>query len=138
MKRRVCTTNDRGQMTLLVGLFLFFFSLLSSALGETQPFKTDHRKRPFLPPILLDAKQMINEGRKTFRFDTFGDEAFWGDTLRLHEAIAGQDNGGIGGGVSPNTALAVGLKVDKRALTKRHLRKRLKGGKSTWMIPQPR
>ena len=28
-------------------------------------------------------------GRQIFRFDTFGDEAFWGDTLKLHQAIAG-------------------------------------------------
>ena len=32
---------------------------------------------------------MFVEGRETFRFDTFGDEVFWGDTLRLHEAIVG-------------------------------------------------
>jgi hypothetical protein len=32
----------------------------------------------------------ILRGRKIFRFDTFGDEAFWGDTLGLHRAIAGR------------------------------------------------
>ena len=31
----------------------------------------------------------ILRGRKIFRYDTFGDEAFWGDTLGLHRAIAG-------------------------------------------------
>ena len=62
------------------------------------------------------ADQLIQEGRKTFRYDTFGDEAFWGGTLRLHEAIAGAANGGVGPGVSPKTALAVGLKVDVDAL----------------------
>jgi len=55
-------------------------------------------------------------GRKTFRFDTFGDEAFWGGQLRLHEAIAGEANGGVGPGLSPNQALALGLKVDAEAL----------------------
>lgn len=64
----------------------------------------------------LRALNMIEEGRRTFRFDTFGDEVFWGDTLRLHQAIAGQDLGGVGPGVSPRTALAVGLKVDSAAL----------------------
>ena len=59
---------------------------------------------------------MVDEGRQIFRFDTFGSEAFWGDALRLHEAIAGEGNGGVGGGVSPKTALAVGLKVDAEAL----------------------
>jgi hypothetical protein len=58
----------------------------------------------------------IVEGRNTFRFDTFGDEAFWGDTLQLHQAIQGSGFGGVGPGVSPRTALAVGLKVDSDAL----------------------
>jgi hypothetical protein len=59
---------------------------------------------------------LVAAGRDTFRFDTFGDEAFWGDTLKLHEAIEGSRFGGVGAGVSPKTALAVGLKVDVRAL----------------------
>src|SRR2546422_10219124 len=58
----------------------------------------------------------LEDGRQTFRFNTFGDEAFWGDALQLHRAIAGSPNGGIGPGVSPKTALAVGLKVDVDAL----------------------
>jgi hypothetical protein len=65
---------------------------------------------------LGNAQKMFLEGRQTFRFDTFGDEAFWGSTLKLHQAIAGAANGGVGPGVSPNTALAVGLKVDVDAL----------------------
>jgi hypothetical protein len=60
--------------------------------------------------------EQLADGRKTFRFDTFGDEAFWGGTLRLHEAIEGAGLGGVGPGVSPRTALAVGLKVDVDAL----------------------
>lgn len=63
-----------------------------------------------------NAQKMIAEGRNTFRNDTFGDEAFWGDTLQLHQAIAGAANGGVGPGVSPKTALAVGLKVDANAI----------------------
>jgi hypothetical protein len=68
------------------------------------------------------SRQMIQEGRRTFRFDTFGDEAFWGDLLGLHRAIEGTAFGGVAtpdlgiDGVSPNTALAVGLKVDVEAL----------------------
>jgi mono/diheme cytochrome c family protein len=46
----------------------------------------------------------LAQGKETFRFDTFGDETFWTDTLRLHEVIQAA--------VSPQTALAVGLKVD--------------------------
>jgi hypothetical protein len=62
--------------------------------------------------ILRHAVEMLREGQQTFRFDTFGDEAFWGDTLHLHLAIEGDMLGGVGPGVSPNAALAVGLKVD--------------------------
>src|SRR6185295_11629758 len=44
---------------------------------------------PTVDAAVENSKAMILEGRETFRFETFGDEAFWGDTLRLHEAIAG-------------------------------------------------
>jgi hypothetical protein len=67
-------------------------------------------------PFLTAAAAMLADGRRTFRHETFGDEAFWGDTLHLHQAIAGAANGGVGPGVSPKTALAVGLKVDADAL----------------------
>lgn len=63
-----------------------------------------------------NAQRMLDEGKQTFRFDTFGDEAFWGDTLQLHRALEGEALGGVGPGVSPTTALAVGLKVDSEAL----------------------
>jgi hypothetical protein len=65
---------------------------------------------------LTNARKMFLEGQETFRFDTFGDEAFWGDQLQLHKAIEGEQFGGVGPGVSPATALAVGLKVDVDAL----------------------
>ena len=50
----------------------------------------------------------LAEGKKIFRFDTYGDETFWTDTLRMHEVI--------NTAVSPMTALSVGLKVDADAL----------------------
>jgi hypothetical protein len=62
------------------------------------------------------AQKMLVEGRQIFRYDTFGSEAFWTGALQLNRAIAGEKNGGVGGGVSPKTALAVGLKVDADAL----------------------
>jgi hypothetical protein len=62
------------------------------------------------------AERTLAEGRQIFRYDTFGDEAFWGDALKLHQAIEGSHFGGVGAGVSPATALAVGLKVDVDAL----------------------
>lgn len=48
------------------------------------------------------------DGQQVFRYETFGDEQFWRDTLRMHEVIQTA--------VSPATALAVGLKVDAEAL----------------------
>jgi mono/diheme cytochrome c family protein len=48
------------------------------------------------------------EGRQIFRFDTFGDEIFWTDKLRMHQVISTA--------VDPTTALSVGLKVDSEAL----------------------
>jgi hypothetical protein len=66
--------------------------------------------------IESQAMQTLVAGRKVFRMDTFGSEAFWGGVLRLHEAIAGRANGGIGDGLSPEAALALGLKVDLEAL----------------------
>jgi len=67
-------------------------------------------------PVMENAEAMIAEGRETFRFDTFGDEAFWGDTLRLHEAVAGAANGGVGPGLTPAQALTLGLKLDSAAV----------------------
>jgi mono/diheme cytochrome c family protein len=88
------------------------------------------------PPVLRGfdadieryARTKLDEGRRTFRYDTFGSEAFWGDTLQLHKAVAGERNGGVGPGVSPKTALSVGLKVDVDALPEA-LKKQLKAGK---------
>jgi hypothetical protein len=59
-------------------------------------------------PVLAQAAATVNQGRQTFRSDTFGDEAFWGGQLRLNEAVAK--------GLSPRKALALGLKIDADAL----------------------
>ena len=62
------------------------------------------------------SRSRILEGRQTFRFDTFGDEAFWGDQLGLHKAVEGATLGGVGPGLSSQAALAAGLKVDSQAI----------------------
>ena len=61
--------------------------------------------------------ELIDQGREIFRFDTFGSEQFWEKT-RLHDAIAGEKNGGVGPGVTPNQALKLGLKVDMQKTPK--------------------
>ena len=66
--------------------------------------------------VVKNAARMLDQGRHTFRYDTFGDQDFWGGILHLHQALEGSQFGGVGPGVSPATALAVGLKVDVDAL----------------------
>jgi len=61
---------------------------------------------------LDNAVNMFDQGRQVFRFATFDDQTFWGDALKLHQAIQGAKFGGVGPGLSPKAALAVGLKVD--------------------------
>jgi len=61
-------------------------------------------------------KALLNDGKQIFRYDAFGDEDFWSGLLHIDKAIEGAKNGGYGNGVSPRTALAVGLKVDVDAL----------------------
>lgn len=82
---------------------LFVLTLYSASDGGRRS-----REKPlagFDLTIVNNARELLHQGREIFRFDTFGDEAFWGDTLRLHEAIAE---------VSPKAALGVGLKWTSR------------------------
>jgi hypothetical protein len=83
---------------------------------------------PARPPAAAkEAMSLVREGRQIFRFDDFGDNAFWGGALQLHRAIEGAAHGGVGPGVSPKTALGVGLKVDVNALP-RSVRRALRAG----------
>src|SRR6186997_2791256 len=77
----------------------------------------DDPATPPVAPLPSDVSLVANgghspatlaDGKTIFRFDTFGDETFWTDTLRMHEVIRSS--------VSPATALSVGLKVDADAL----------------------
>ncbi|MFL6655295.1 MAG: hypothetical protein ACJ8KA_10925, partial [Sulfurifustis sp.] len=109
-------------ISLIVGSLLTF-ALETGAKGQGNDTSLSPNDRN----IVENAENLIEQGRKIFRFDTFGSEAFFGDQLRLHRAIAGEKNGGVGPGVSPKTALAVGLKVDADALPD-SLKQQLKAG----------
>jgi mono/diheme cytochrome c family protein len=88
----------------------------------TQPLlsRLAFRRGTLLAPALLISTLACNggptepnpvqlaAGKQIFRFDTFGNQTFWTDTLRIHEVIEA--------GVSPTVALAVGLRVDADAL----------------------
>jgi hypothetical protein len=62
--------------------------------------------------IRSNMDEMFTKGKQVFRYETFGDEAFWTDKLKLHQAVAGEKYGGVGPGLTPKAALAAGLKVD--------------------------
>ncbi|HYJ17848.1 MAG TPA: c-type cytochrome [Burkholderiales bacterium] len=86
---------SNGQMPIgACGMLLMLIAACSSEPGQ----KPDSRP---------DAA-VVEQGKQIFRFDTFGDETTWTDTLRLHEVIRTA--------VDPKTALSVGLKVDAEAL----------------------
>ena len=105
-----------------VAIVLFAAALLTVLLGTRSSATLAEEQGKSTKPTSAEqqtdanSQRMLAEGKQTFRFDTFGDEAFWTDALQLHRAIAGANLGGVGPGVSPKTALAVGLKVDSEAL----------------------
>jgi hypothetical protein len=93
--------------------------LLSGSLIATMILKAEKSSTilaPFDHTINANARELVAEGRQIFRFDTFGDEDFWGGTLHLHKAVEGARLGGVGPGLSPASAAAVGLKIDVDAL----------------------
>src|SRR5205823_8938261 len=96
-------------------------------VGLTVMVQGGRSQSPSQDSTANNAVQLVVQGRQIFRFDTFGDQAFWGDTLKLHQAIEGAGLGGVGPGVSPKTALAVGLKVDVDALPSDLVQKIQKG-----------
>jgi hypothetical protein len=84
-------------------------AVLTTAVIGTLTMCGDDRGNPLGPELNRPIDpQLAAQGKEIFRFDTFGDEVFWTDTLRMHEVIQSS--------VSPETALGVGLKVDADAL----------------------
>jgi cytochrome c5 len=80
-------------------------SLFAFGLGVATLFTAcdDSGTAPVDTPRPIDAA-LAAQGKDIFRHNTFDDERYWTDTLRMHEVVQG--------GVSPATALSVGLKVD--------------------------
>jgi hypothetical protein len=106
---------------------LYAVALLSVG-GLVFNLAAESRTHRHKAPKLTHAQKLLRQGRDIFRNDTFGDEQFWTGTLQLEKAIEGAKLGGVGGGVSPKTALAVGLKVDANKIP-RAVAKAIKAGK---------
>src|SRR5688572_33452548 len=102
---------------LLFGGAIVFVVVGTLALRQALPAaQAQPAASGFDATINQNAQRMLDEGRRIFRFDTFGSEDFWGGKLGLHRAIVGEKLGGVGPGVSPKMALGLGLKVDAEAL----------------------
>src|SRR5690349_22670739 len=99
--------------------------LLAGALVSTcwfvflRPSTTTGQASNPSDPKTTNADALASQGRQIFRFDTFGDEVFWGAQLRLNEAIASS--------LSPRTALNLGLKVDVDVLPQQLLQRIRRG-----------
>jgi hypothetical protein len=106
-----------GRLAFLVGGALVLYLVVAIASGTLAAVSSSSAK-PTRVAATSPSARLIARGRRIFRYDTFGDQAFWGGALQLHRAIAGRANGGVGPGVSPKTALSVGLKVDAARIPK--------------------
>jgi cytochrome c5 len=87
-------------------LFLIAAVMLLVVAVNVSTAKPDGRQ--FRSSAEENAETLIEQGRHVFRFDTFGDEAFWTDALHMQQPVST---------LSPQTALALGLKVDAQALS---------------------
>ena len=115
----VITTTLRERRLVKVALVLFAVTVAIACWGVKGWAEGQGKSAHLTEAERLaqaNAERMLVEGKQTFRFDTFGDEDFWGGALKLHLAVAGTNNGGVGPGLSPKTALGIGLKVDAEAL----------------------
>ena len=94
------------------GLLMAFMAVsafvLTTAASRARAVPERQSASSFDRVVSSNAAAMLEEGRRTFRYDTFGDEAFWGDTLRLHETIEGAALGGVGAGVSAHRTGVIG------------------------------
>ena len=118
--------RSKSHIGLTVAAALLAGCVLAGVACSTHPkgvatdpaVKAQAAKGDFDSAVDGNAERMMREGKETFRYDSFGSEAFWGDALQLHKAILRQPKGGAGNGLSARAALQVGLKVDSRKVPK--------------------
>ena len=108
------TARPIGQRPSAAPAALFASAVIATAVlagcGTTTAPREDTRgASAAIPPAAeVHSPALVAEGQRVFRFDTFGDEKLWTETLRLHEVVEKS--------VDPTTALKVGLKVDADVL----------------------
>src|SRR4051812_26015494 len=130
-RRRTLTIGDGSQLRsaamrsaplaiLLAGILLWATSCahVTGDVSTDPATQAQQGRQSFGDESKANADRLYDEGKRIFRDDTFGSEAFWGDTLQLHRAILGEKQGGVGPGLSPKDALKVGLKVDQVRIPK--------------------
>src|SRR6187455_3420889 len=98
--------SARHAALVLSCLLLIPLALIASYMNapkgvQTDPAVTAQRfpKQEFDDRIDRNASELLTEGRKIFRYDTFGSEGFWGEKLQLHRALLKQEKGGVGKGL---------------------------------------
>src|SRR5215203_4457848 len=108
------------QIILLLVLLAALWACLPGPKSvKTNPaVKAEQERLAYDARVESHAREQLERGREIFRYDTFGSEDFWGGKLRLHEAILGEKQGGVGAGLTPKKALELGLKVDVGKLPK--------------------
>jgi hypothetical protein len=111
-------TKTLGRVFIAAAAALVLYLAVVVVAGTVDAVSSSGAKAP-RATAASPSSRLVAQGRRIFRFDTFGDQAFWGRALELHRAIAGSKNGGVGPGLSPKAALSVGLKVDATRVPKR-------------------
>src|SRR5215467_13162447 len=129
---KIATAFKNSLVLLTIGVSAFVTCSWDLAQGQAVIQTNLSNVQKHFPLLRRDsavsnAAEMVLQGRQIFRFDTYGDEAFWSDALKLHQAIEGTNFGGVGPGVSPKTALGLGLKVDAEALPRNVIQALLSG-----------
>jgi hypothetical protein len=117
----------------LTSIILLVMSMTILVQCSTQPklrARADRSGDPddFNDAIRKSADDLMDKGKAVFRYETFGDEVFWTDKLQLHKVLVDKKHGGIGDGITPKDALALGLRVDLQLLPG-FLKKKIQEGK---------
>lgn len=123
---------NHKKVPVLLGILFFVLSLTffqcSTHKRDRQSEDSQGDPDAFSRAIKKNADDLFEKGKAVFRFETFGDEAFWTDQLQLHKIVLDEKHGGIGDGLTPEEALKLGLKVDLTVLPK-FIKDKIKEGK---------